>query len=462
MTKKKEEDSPKVKELKHKARRHSIKEGMWATVQSSFGANYITPFAIAINASNSLIALFGSVSGLLGPLTQLFSSRLIEKHNRKKIIVRGVFFELLMWLPFILIAFLFYKGIALNLLPLLLIMAFGIHIITWNIAAPAWFSWIGDIVDDSYRGRWFSKRNLFLGFSSIILAIIAAFFLDYFKKNEMLMFGFIILFLLALIGRFMSWRCFKKLYEPKLKLKKADYFSFWDFLIKSPKTNFGRFAIFRFFLAFSVSVITPLIAVYLLRNLGFNYVIYMAITMAGSFFALTIIELWGKFADKFGNYKTIVISCISIPIIPILWILNASPVYLILVPSIFGGIFWAGFHLAAGNFIYDNVSQVKRGAAVSYYNMLLGLGTFLGAGLGAILIKYINTTLIQPIIVIFIISAVLRLFTVIIGLPMMREVRKVKKFKGTNSLKNLILKEAKPTLVEEVHQIMSMKKYLRE
>jgi len=449
-------------ELRHKARRHSIKEGMWATVQSSLGSRYISPFAIAINASNSLVALFGSVSGLIGPLTQLFSSRLMEKYSRKKIILKAVLFEALMWLPFIIIGFLFFKGILLDLLPLLLLFAFAIQLIAANIAAPPWFSWIGDIVDDSYRGRWFAKRNLLLGFVSIVLAIISSFFLDYFKNMNLVMFGFIILFGLALFGRFMSWKCFKKQYEPKLKLKKDDYFSFWDFLIKSPKTNFGKFAIFRFFLAFSTSVITPLIAVYLLRNLSFNYIIYMAITMAGSFFALTIIELWGKFADKFGNYKTIVISCIFIPLIPILWILNASPIYLILVPSIIGGIFWAGFHLSAGNFIYDNVGNVKRGIAVSYYNMLLGLGTFLGAGLGAILIKYINTTTIQPIIVIFIISAVLRLFTIIIGLPMMKEVRKVKKFKGTSSLKNLIIKEARPTLVEEVHQIMSMKEYLRE
>ena len=461
MKKRGKKDTPRVKELKHQARRHSIKEGMWATVQSSFGNNYITPFAIAINASNSLVALFGSVAGLLGPLTQLFSSRLIEKNSRRKIILRAVLFEALMWIPFILIAFLFYKEIALNLLPLLLILAFAIHIIAWNIAAPAWFSWIGDIVDDKYRGRWFAKRNLLLGFVYIVLAIIAAFLLDYFKNKNLVMFGFMILFLVALIGRYISWRCFKKLYEPKLKLKKSDYFSFWDFLLKSPKTNFGRFALFRFFLAFSTAVISPLIAVYLLRNLGFNYVIYMIITMAGSFFALTIIEFWGKLADRFGNYKVIIISSLLIPLIPILWILNKSPIYLILIPSVIGGVFWAGFHLAAGNFIYDNVRQEKRGVAVSYYNMLLGLGTFLGAGLGAILIKYLNTTFIEPIILIFIISGILRFFTIIIGLSKMKEVRKVKEFKGTQSLKNLILKEARPTLVEEVHQIISIKKYLK-
>ncbi len=460
--KKRKKDTPRIKELKHQARRHSIKEGFFATIQSSVGSRYISPFAIAINASNSLVALFGSVAGLLGPLAQLFSSRLMERHTRKKIVLKAVFFEALMWIPFIAIGFLFFKGILLNLLPLLLILAFAIQLIAGNIAAPSWFSWIGDIVDGAYRGRWFAKRSLILGFVSIILAITSAFFLDYFKKNNLVMFGFMVLFALAIFGRLMSWRCFKTQYEPKIKLKKGYYFSFWDFLIKSPKTNFGRFSIFRCFLAFSTAVISPLIAVYLLRTLGFSYVIYMMVIMAAGFFSLLVLGLWGKLADKFGNYKVIVISSLLIPIIPILWILNKSPIYLVLIPSIVSGVAWAGFHLAAGNFIYDNVSQGKRGVAVSYYNLLLGIGTFLGAGLGAILIQYLNTSFIQPIVLIFIISGVLRMFTVIIGLPKMKETRKIKEFSGTSALKNLILKEAKPTLVEEVHQIMSIKDYIIE
>ena len=62
-----------VKELRHQARRHSIKEGIFASAKGSFGDYYIAPFAIAINASNSLVALLSSVSGFLGPLTQIFS-----------------------------------------------------------------------------------------------------------------------------------------------------------------------------------------------------------------------------------------------------------------------------------------------------------------------------------------------------------------------------------------------------
>ncbi len=173
-----------VKELKHKARRLSIKEGMFAAASGSFGDRFISPFAIAINSSNSAVAMLSSVAGLLGPLTQIFGSRLIEKHSRRKIILKTVLIESLIWIPLAIMAFLFYKGILITFLPFLLLVIYAIYIMAAYLGGPAWFSWMGDLVDKEYRGRWFSKRNLLTGFVSITLALLASFFLNYFKNNN--------------------------------------------------------------------------------------------------------------------------------------------------------------------------------------------------------------------------------------------------------------------------------------
>ncbi len=457
---KEKKDTPRVKEWKHRARRHSIKEGIFASVKGAFGDYYISPFAIAINASNSLVAFLSSISGLLGPLTQILSSRLIEKHSRKKIILKSVFFESLMWLPLIIIAILFYKEILINTLPLLLLLSFSLYVILANIGTPAWFSWMGDIVDEKYRGRWFSKRNLIVGFISVVLAISASFFLNYFKKSNWTMIGFAILFFLAFIARIICWRIFKRQYEPKIKLKKSYYFSFFDFIKKAPKNNFGKFSIFRLLLSFSCHISSPLLVIYLLRYLKFDYTIYMIIILSSSLFSLIVLKIWGKFADRYGNYRVLGITTILIPIVPLLWILSPLPIYLILIPAFISGISWAGFNLAAGNFIYDNVSQQKRGLAVSYYNMFNGIGIFLGAGLGAILIKFLTVSFIEPLFLIFILGSIIRMIVVFWWLPKMKEIRKTKKFDSSKTLKNIIFKQAKPTLIEEAHEIMSIKKYL--
>lgn len=455
------EDSQRIQKLKQGARKRSIQEGIFASAKFSLANHFISPLAIAINSSSSLVALLSSVSGLLWPLSQTMGSRFIEKHPRKQIILKTVLFESLFLLPFIIISLLFYNGIVTDLLPLLLIISFAFYTIASGMGIPAWFSWMGDIVGEENRGRWFAKRNLLLGFVSVVVAISASIFLDYFTKKGMMMIGFAILFFLAFLCRITTLRIFKKKYEPKIKLQKDYYFSFTNFLFNAPKTNFGRFAIFRSLLAFSGSISGPLVAVYLLRNLQLNYTTYMAVIFSATIFSLIVMELWGKFADKYGNYKTIALTSILIPIIPILWTLNTSPIYFILVPALTMGVSWAGFNLAGSNFIYDNVSKERRGIAISYYNVLWGGGIALGAALGALLIKVVNTTFIEPIIIIFFIGSFARMIVVFWWVPKLKEVRKTKKFKGKKSIKNILLKEGKATVIEEAHEIMSLNKYLK-
>jgi len=454
-------DSPCEKERKYLSRFHSIQEGIFCSVRSSFGDRYIAPFAIAINTSNSAVAMLTSLSGLFGPLSQMFGSKLMESNSRKKILRRFIFYESFIWLFFLGIVGLFYFNLLVSLLPVFLLLFFAIYMSIAHIPIPAWFSWMGDLVNEKYRGRWFSKRTFIIGFTSVILAIASAIFLDLMKERNFLILGFGILFFLAFLARLYSWKTFKKMYEPELKLKKSNLkgFGFWDVLLNYKKDNFSKFVWFRFLLSFGTFISAPLFAVYLLRYLGFSYLIYMAITLAATVFSLLVIDLWGVLTDKFGNYEVLILTAALIPMVPLLWMISPSAIYLMVVPALVGGIAWAGFNLAAGNFIYDNIASEKRGIAVSYYNVLNGLGVFFGAGLGALLIKYLTIDFITPIFAIFIISAAVRLLAVVFLLPKVKEIRKIPKIRP-RQLGRMVLKYARPTLVEEGHEIVSIRKYL--
>lgn len=446
--------------LKRKSRHISIKEGIFASAKDSFGTKYISPFAIAINASNSLVAMISALTGLLGPISQIFGSHLMEKNTRKKIVTKFVLLEAFSWLAFLIIGFLFARGILTKTLPIIFILFLVISIFLLNVMVPAWFSWIGDITDEKYRGRWISKRNLMVWFTSLILAIGAAFFLEYMKKSNNLMLGFGILFSLAFFARITCWKLFKKQYEPKLKIKSDAKFSFFEFLKNAKNNNFGQFSIFRLFFSFSEMIASSIVAIYLLRELNMTYINFIIIILSGTFFALFVTEIWGKIADRYGNYKVLTITTILIPIIPILWVLNHSLIYLILVPGLIRGIGWAGFNLSSGNFIYDNVPQEKRGTAISYHNMMVGIGIFLGGLTGAILIKFLNAGSISPIIIIFLISSLTSMAVVAVLMPKIKEIKNKKHEKNPDAFKRFLLKQIRPTLTEEMHQIVDIKKYL--
>jgi len=455
----KKEEAKKIEELKHQARKYSIAEGIFASAKTSVGDNYVQPFAIAINASNSVVALLSSVLGLFWSLSQIYGSKLMEKYSRKKINLTISLFRSLFWIFLIVLAILFYKNYAVLLLPALLLIFYGIYNILAGIAHPSWFSWIGDLVGERYRGRWFSKRDLIIGISGAITLIISALFMDFFRQKHAVIFGFMILFAAAFLFRMGSFYFLRKQYEPKIKISKKDYFSFWQFLKKAPKTNFGRFAIFRSMIAFSISISSSLLAVYLLKELQFGYFAYILIVFGAGFISFFIIEFWGKFADKYGNYRILVLTTLIIPIVPILWILNSSPIYLFFVPSLLSHISWVGFNLATNNFIYDNVHIKKRGVAVSYYNILWGIGVFFGSGIAALLIKYFSAIFTEPMFAIFMISALITMVIVFYWIPKLKEARKTEKFEGTKSIKNFMLKEGKSTIKEEIYQMINIGKY---
>lgn len=455
-------DSQRIKELKHQSRRLSIKEGSFATIRQALGDTYIAPFAIALNAGNATVAMLSSIIGLLGPISQMFSARLIEKHSRKKIILKTTFFESLFWIPFIVLAFLFYKGIFISTLPFLLLFFFALYTIIAQMPVPAWFSWMGDIVDENYRGKWFGKRNLIVGIISLIFSILAALFLDFMKKQSKIMFGFMILFFLAMIARYISRHYFKKAYEPKLKLKEGYYFSFFQFIKKANSNNFGKFTIYRALFAFATMIASPFFAIYMLRNLGFSYITFMLVIMSQVFFTALMMKIWGKFADKYGNYEVIKLTIILASFYPILWLFSNKIIFLILGPSLIGGIAWSGLNLATSNFIFDAVTPQKRSLVLSYFNVTVGIGVFLGAGLGGLLAKTITIRFMDTILFIFLISAFARLITGMLLISKIKEVRKTEKFDSSRALKSFLFGiVGKPYQESHVHHLAIKKRYTR-
>jgi len=426
---------------KEKTMKLSIKEGASASAMTGFGSDYITPYALALNANNAQIGFLSSIPGLLSPLSQIFGSKLMEKYSRKKIIVFFVFLQALMWLPILLLSLLFWKNIFSIYLPIILIVFYAIYAILGAIAGPSWFSLMGDIVPGKIRGRYFGKRNKIAGVVALIATITAAFILDFFKTKGFLLIGFSLLFFLACIFRLFSSSLFKKHYDPHFKLEKGYYFSIFQFIKKAPSNNFGRFVIFVALIQFATIIAGPFFAVYMLKDLGFSYTTFMLVNISSSIASLLFMPLWGKFSDKFGNRELLRIGAFLIPFFPILWLFSSSPTYLILVPQLLGGIGWAAFNLATSNFIYDSVTPQKRGICVSYYNIFIGTGVFLGATLGGLMAHYLTITFMNKLLFIFLTSGVIRLLIALIMMPRIKEIKKV-----TKPAKNPILyfKEIRP------------------
>jgi MFS family permease len=137
---------------------------------------------------------------------------------------------------------------------------------------------------------------------------------------------------------------------------------------------------------------------------------------------------WGKIGDRYGNRQLLKIGMFMIPLIPIQWIFFKSPLALIFTGQLLSGLGWAAFNLGLSNYIYDAVTPERRGFCVAYFNVINGVGVFVGAMLGGLIAQYVQITWMNTFFLIFIISAIFR------GLPYLmllkiEEVRAVSKQK---------------------------------
>lgn len=455
-------EHPIIQKKIKKSLKLSIREGSLASISSGLGLSYLAPFALRLNATSSQIGFLHGIISLIPSIVQLKAPSIFSKFSRKRVVLWGVLLQLLLWIPIILTGVLFYLGV-----PHMVVVLMGLAGLFYALGAsnyPAWFSWMGSLVPEEKRGKYFAKRNRIAGFFGLVAMILAAIFLDWMKKLgvvhgnilEYTLMGFCILFVLAATVRLFSWTVLARQYEPRLHIRKKDGFSFWQFLKVAPHTPFGRFTLFRGVFNIAIGIAGPFWAVYMLRDLGFSYVWFMAITVSGTVFQLLFLPMLGKASDKFGNIKIMRICSGFIFLIPIAWFISSFigsglgvKIYLLFVPSIISGFAWAGYNLATTNYVYDAVEQRKRGFGVSYMNLIGGIGVFIGASIGS-LIAGIGVPFMNTILFIFLVSGVGRFLIAVFGVKYLREVRHVSKFSS-----HYMIKEFQPMqgVIREVHHV---------
>ncbi|MBU4502687.1 MAG: MFS transporter [Nanoarchaeota archaeon] len=411
--------SEKKRKLIKKSLVFSIFDGTFHSMMVGFGESFISAFAIFLKATNIQLGLLSSLPLLLGSLSQLFSIRLIKKFNsRKKFIVTSALLQAFMYIP---IALVFFFG-TLRVFHLIVFMCF--YWIFFMVLNPAWNSWMGDLVSERHRGLYFGRRNRIIGFASFITTLLAGFILQRFADGEMTQYiGFVLIFSLALGSRVMSAFFLSKKYEPKYRPVEEKGLSVFSFIKRVKGSNFGVLILYLCLINFAVYMSAPFFAAYMLYDLKMSYMTFTIVNASLIISRFIFMPMWGRISDQFGSKKVLAVTGFTIPLIPILWVLNADVAYLIIL-QLFSGFVWSGFELISFNFVLDTTTHDNRATFVSYYSVLNGVAIFIGGVIGSIIVKY-NNVFWSKYLWIFIVSGVLRYIIGILLIPRLRDVRSV-------------------------------------
>ena len=249
--------------IRRSALKNSLGEAKSSGASASIGELYAVPFAKEVGAQPLQIGLLTALSGMVAPLAQLWGTRLLERGgNRKRIVITFAFFQALMWLSIAGLAIALYQGLLVNAGAHLFILLYTLLVALGNVTFPAWFSWIGDIVPENERGKYFSRRNRIVGIIGLLVVLVGAFVIDIFRTNGYLLLGFALIFACAATFRFGSLVALKQQYAPPLHTKKSDHFSFISFIKRMD--NFGKFTLYLALFNAALIFASPFFSIYIL------------------------------------------------------------------------------------------------------------------------------------------------------------------------------------------------------
>lgn len=415
-----------------KALNHSVRDGVAYSVMAGAGETYLSAFALYFKANTTQIGLLASLPALVSSLAQLFSAWISHKGpTRRQVILAGASLQALIWLPLILLPIIFPD----TAVPVIILCVVMFHA-SGSLVVPQWSSLMGDLVPERKRGRYFALRTRYTSISSFLALIAAGIVLHVFEKWEATIYGFVVIFGVAAIARAMSVYHLTFLVEPEkepatLEIPFAQPQHWWQRLTGS---RFVQFSLFFASMQMVVAVASPFFAVYMLRDLNFTYIEFMATSAATILMQFLALNTWGRISDSFGNRLILFVTGFAIPLIPILWLFSHNLAYLCVIQML-SGLVWAGFNLSATNFLYDLVPSPRRASFLAFHNVATNIGVFCGAMLGG----YLGTVLPKTItwgettytwhsvlLGVFLISALARLSVALIFLPRLREVREVR------------------------------------
>ena len=364
--------------------RYGLRDGACQAVTQGSGEQYLSAFALLLQASPFQLSVLSALPQLIGTGAQLVSVKLLQWFpNRKALISAGTVGQAVSWIPIVLLPLLFPEWG-----PWLLVCGAAAYFACAHFTAPAWNSLIADWLGQHERGAYFARRAQIIASLSFFALCGAGWVLSLWENSTAAMWGFVLIFVMAGTARLLSALALSPVQDvhPTANLEAQRGFS--EFVRQNATKDFRRFLLFAGLMHASVLIAGPFFVLYILQDLRLSYFGYGGWLAAGILGQLLTLRAWGQFGDRFGNKALLSITGLTVPILPMLYLVSTKIAFLLAV-NFLGGVIWAGLSLGLQNYVFDSVKPEERAKAIALYSTINAVGWSVGALLGSWLVEHL-------------------------------------------------------------------------
>lgn len=322
----------------------AVAEGACAEVFAACATGAVlTGWALYLGASAALVGFLGALP-LMSQVASVPAAWFISAHSRKLATILAVCVSRLTFLPLI----------ALPWLPLapaaklhLFVGIVAVSTVFGVIGNSAWVAWMGDLVPERLRGRYFGQRTVFLSVAGTLASLTAAVALD-----RMAPLGFTGVALSALT----AVACLAGLASLALLLRQHEPAATRE--IGAPGWRSLRAALgdrrARPFLHYqlawngAVGISATFFAYHLLTNLHTGFLVVAAHGVGVAIVRIASARLWGRAVDRIGARPVLICCSFGISAVPAIWLFSSPErLWPIAIDAMVSGFLWGGHAIAA-------------------------------------------------------------------------------------------------------------------
>jgi MFS family permease len=394
-----------------RALRLSFFDGLCSTMMVALTETFGIAAAVALGAPSMAIAVLGSAPVFLGSLGQYFLPAFVDLgKGRKRYVLAGVAMQAAFFFAAAFTGFLPSARAAWAYVACVVLGGVSANVIT-----ALWVSWMGDLVAQESRARYFSWRGRWYAWVNLSCALVAGLFAaDYSSHNAPWAF-FTAVFAVAAGARLASYQLLKRQYEPAPAPDSRRFR--WR---ARTSRDFKVFGAANALIQGTTALAAPFFSVYFLRDLRFSYFMLAAVACSAIVGSLVSLPVWGAFADYAGNRATIRVAGLFVCLVPVPFLFFTNP-WVICLLNFWSGISWAGYNLSSFNKMLGASEKEDRTRAIAYASAMTGVAVFAFTMVGGVLATRLPTLFSWRLQTLFLVSSFLRFATYATFFPRLKQ-----------------------------------------
>ena len=341
------------------------------------GGAVLTAWALYLGASPFMIGLLAALP-FAAQILQVPAAWLTLTFGPKAVAMAAIGASRLLWLPMVALPFVgLSMGMALHVFVAVVALAavFGV------VGNNAWTAWIGDLVPAAIRGRFFSRRTVYISIASTIATLGAAEALDRLGPRGWQGPALGGLAAIACVAGVLSLYLLHRQHDPA-RARAAERPD-WRVLIAVARAPQAR-PFLRYLLAWNsaVALSASFFSLHMLVNLQTGFALAALYGVGVATVRIVSAPFWGRAVDRLGARPVLVLCSFGIAAVPAIW-LFVTPAFLwpLALEAALAGALWGGHGIAA----MDLTVKLSPGPARPFYLAMFAAASGLGFAVAAAL-----------------------------------------------------------------------------